>query len=229
MVAGSLILVAGLLGLAAAWRWTPLSDWLSPQRLSEWVESVQSPYLQLALVMGAYVVGGMLVLPLTVLVIATAIAFGPWLGLGYAMAGAMASALVSYAVGALIGRNHLLRMAGSRIDRLSRTVARRGVLGVVTVRLVPLAPYTLVNVAIGASHVRLVHFALGTFLGLLPGLVSTTLLAGSLYELLFRPSKFSLLMLGLAAVFVIASVLFAVRWRRQHPSIAEGAERAERD
>ena len=37
-----LTVIAVLLGLAAAWRWTPLQAYLSPQRISQWLSSIAS-------------------------------------------------------------------------------------------------------------------------------------------------------------------------------------------
>lgn len=34
---------AVLIGLATAWRWTPLKDWLSPQRVAEFMTRFSSP------------------------------------------------------------------------------------------------------------------------------------------------------------------------------------------
>ena len=39
-----------------------------------------------------------------------------------------------------------------------------------TVRLVPAAPFTLVNLVAGAMRIRFLHYLAGTALGLLPGL-----------------------------------------------------------
>ena len=53
----------------------------------------------------------LLVFPVTLLIAATAATFGPWLGFAYAATGAAASAVVTYGVGALIGRETLERRA----------------------------------------------------------------------------------------------------------------------
>jgi len=210
-----LLLVVVLVALAAAWRWTPLADWLSPETLAKWVGSIEGVHFQLAISVCAFVVGGLLMVPLIVLVIATAVAFGPWAGLCYSVAGALASAVTAYGLGRLIGRDLVRRMAGSRINRVSRTLAERGVLGVVTIRLLPVAPYTLVNVAAGASQIRFADFFLGTLLGLMPGLVSVTLFAGSLYRAILQPNRESVVMLAIAAVVLIGCGLLVYRWLRK--------------
>ena len=104
--------------------------------------------------LGVFVVAGLLVFPVTVLIAATAATFGPWLGFAYATAGALASAVVAYGVGALAGRQTLEDVMGPRLNRVRRTIARRGVLAIAAIRMVPIAPFTLVNLVAGASKIH---------------------------------------------------------------------------
>ena len=45
------------------------------------------------------------------------------------------------------------------------------------VRNLPVAPFTIVNMVAGASHIKLTDFLLGTALGMLPGIVAITVFA----------------------------------------------------
>ena len=80
----------------------------------------------------------------------------------------MASALAAYGLGSLLGRQKLNRLAGSSLNRLSRRLARQGVLVVAMMRIVPVAPFTVVNLAAGASHIGLRDFLIGTVFGMTP-------------------------------------------------------------
>jgi phosphatidylserine/phosphatidylglycerophosphate/cardiolipin synthase-like enzyme/uncharacterized membrane protein YdjX (TVP38/TMEM64 family) len=183
---------AVLLALAAAWRWTPLGEWLSAGALHSGLEQIRSlPFLPV-IVLAAYLAGGLLVFPLTVLVIATGMAFGPAAGFAYAMTGSLLSGAVTFAIGRLLGREILQRVAGDRVGKISRKLARSGVLTVFAVRVVPLAPYTFVNMVLGASHISFKDFLLGTALGLLPGIAAITLLGDRLGELLERQNLWTL-------------------------------------
>ena len=51
---------------------------------------------------------------------------------------------------------------GPRLNRIRRGIVRRGVLAVAAVRLVPIAPFTVVNLVAGASRIPLLDFVLGT-------------------------------------------------------------------
>ena len=48
-------------------------------------------------------------------------------------------------MGALISRQTLDGMLGPRLNRVRRSIARRGVMAIAAVRMLPVAPFTLVN------------------------------------------------------------------------------------
>ena len=68
--------------------------------------------------------------------------------------GALLSAAVTYAIGRQLGHDALRKFAGKRLNRLSQRLGRRGLLAMVIVRLLPIAPYSMGNVVAGASHIR---------------------------------------------------------------------------
>ena len=71
------------------------------------------------------------------------------------------------------------RLGGERILRVTRALKRNGTLAVFLVRKVP-APFTLVNIVVGASTVRFRDFIVGTVLGMGAFVVA---LAGFGYQL----------------------------------------------
>lgn len=181
------IIVAVLVALAAAWRWTPLSEWLDPARLERWAEPLRgSPWGALAVV-AAFVVGGLLVIPVTLLILQSGVLFGPWQGTAYAVAGAAASASLVFAVGRSLARDTVERIAGDRLQRITERLRRNGIIAVVTVRLLPVAPFTVVNLVAGASRVKFRHFVIGTVIGMFPGIVAMCIFGGSLMALLREP------------------------------------------
>lgn len=98
-----------------------------------------------------YTLGGLAMLPLTVAVVTTAAVFGPWLGLAYALIGAEVAAAVGFLLGRRLGHERLTRLAGPRLRALLRRLRRNGLLGTVLARIVPSAPFGLVNMAAGAG------------------------------------------------------------------------------
>jgi len=174
---GSVVVFLGL--LAAAWQWTPLKSLIDLPRLAEWIEPHRHAWYSLPLIFAAYVVLGLFMVPVLMMILATGIAFGPWLGSIYALAGCLASASVGFVIGRKAGLRRVERLAGPRVRRLSRTLERNGTLAVFVMRKVP-APYMVTNIIVGASPVRFRDFFLGTILGMGPMILA---LAGFGYQL----------------------------------------------
>jgi hypothetical protein len=66
-------------------------------------------------------------------------------------------------------------MATYESDLLRQPRARRGVFAVVAIRFLPVAPFTMVNIVLGAARIKLWHFVLGTAIGLTPGFLARSL------------------------------------------------------
>jgi phospholipase D1/2 len=215
------LLLAALLGVAALWRFTPLADWLDIDRLeamARWVE--QSPLTPL-LVVGAYVAGGLLVVPVSLLIIATISVFGPWWGALYSLVGSEIAAVVTFLVGHMLGRRTVARLAGSQANRLSRALARGGVITIITLRIVPVAPFSIINVIAGVSGIRLRDFAIGNLLGMLPGIAAFAFFADRLVASLRAPDLPGFTVL-LASVIAISLGLWGLRrWLRRRGSASD--------
>lgn len=196
-----------LVALAAAWQWTPLAERIDAAGLAEALRSWAQGPLAPLVVIAVFVVAGLVLMPLMLLVTATVIGFGPWPGAAYALGGALASALATYLLGSRIGRERVRRYAGKRLTRVSARLARRGVLTVFIVRMVPVAPFTVVNLVAGASHLGLRDYMIGTLLGLLPGVLAIALVVERVGAVVRAPSSGAVLTL-VGVVLAIALALF---------------------
>jgi phosphatidylserine/phosphatidylglycerophosphate/cardiolipin synthase-like enzyme/uncharacterized membrane protein YdjX (TVP38/TMEM64 family) len=199
-----------LLALIVAWQYSPLSDLADPDVVRAALVGISGNPFAPLLVIAAFLAGGLVAFPITVLIAATSATFGPWLGFAYATMGAMASALVTYGIGVFLGRETLRHWLGPRMTRFRKKIVKQGVLAVVTIRLVPIAPFTLVNLAAGASGIRLLDYVAGTFLGLLPGLLAMAALGHQVMRVLSSPTvaELGLLALGIAGWLALS---FAVQ------------------
>ena len=162
--------VAVIVLAAAIWKWSPLADYLNAR---QWLTLTVNPVggATMATILGAYLLGGLLFVPLSAMVAVTFVVLPDW-GLAYSLTGAAANASVTYLVGRWLGLRWLRRTLGGRADRLARRLRRRGVVALLTVRLVPVAPFTVVNLVTGACGVRYREYLAGTILGMLPGLLA---------------------------------------------------------
>jgi phospholipase D1/2 len=204
-VAVALTVIAAI---AAAWRWTPLRELISLSSLVTVARTLDdSPVAPLA-VLAAYVVAGILVIPVTALIVATGIVFGPLLGGIYALSGALLSAAVTYWIGARIGRDAVRQLAGPRLNGITRRLASRGVMAIAIIRLLPIAPFSIVNAVIGASHVRMKDFLLGTAIGLTPGIIMTVIFVDRVTAAITDPGFGTYAALAGIAALIIAAAIY---------------------
>ena len=181
VIAGGALIVA----LALLWQYVPLAKPSAMKALfSSIAESRAAPFM----VVGAFVLGGLVLFPVTVLIAATAAAFGPWLGFTYAAFGALLSALATYAIGAALGKRTLRDLIGPRLNRIRQRAAKRGVITIAALRMVPVAPFTVINLVAGASSIPVFAFTAGTLIGMLPGLIMISAVGHQFARILTAPS-----------------------------------------
>lgn len=191
VVAAGLVIV----GLAMAWQFVPLAD---PKSVKEAFSDIAGSHWAPFVVIGSFVIAGSLMFPVTVLIAATAAAFGPWTGFTYAFIGALASALTTYAIGAAIGKRTVQDLLGPRLNRIRQKIAARGVVSIAAIRLVPVAPFTVVNLAAGASAIPVFDYMAGTVIGMLPGMIMISAVGNQFARILTSPTPFDIAALVVA-------------------------------
>ena len=220
------LFIGALLLLAALWRWTPVGEFFSAERINGWMQQIADSQFTPLILLGLYLIGGLIVFPLVLLVAATAVIFGPWLGLAYALGGSIASAMLTFWVGSYLGRDALRRVAGSRIDRLDRWLSDRGILTIVTVRIIPIAPFTVVNLVAGASRISFRDYVIGTVLGMTPGIALMVLFLDRLAAAVQNPSAGTFVIvavIGAVAVAAFAGLRYLLRRRTRKAAAAKSA------
>ncbi|GAB6041015.1 TVP38/TMEM64 family protein [Endothiovibrio diazotrophicus] len=176
------------------------------------------------LAVGGIAVATTLAVPVTLLCIAAVLAFGPIHGLLYTLVGAELCSLLTYGAGRWAGREWVWRHAGGRLGRVHRLLERRGLLAVIALRMVPVAPFPLLGLAIGASPIRLYQVALGTVIGLLPVTTAIALFAEALAQALSAPVPLGSLRWLAAGVVVAAAAVALWLIGRRRPARAAAAD-----
>ena len=196
-----------LFAAAAAWKWTPLADQIDIRTITAWVFSIRDNPARWLIILGAYLGGSLLLVPITVLILATALVFGPLLGCAYSFAGCFLGAAVTYAVGYFLGRDMIQQIIGSRWQRVEQKIGQAGIMAVATMRLLPVAPFTVVNVISGAFQVPLRDYLIGSLIGLAPGIVVINLFAHQFESAVRDPGVGSYtVVIALAAVSVLGTL-----------------------
>jgi phospholipase D1/2 len=198
----ALVLLVILLGLPLLWRWTPLYDWFNLRTILAWQESVKNDPAAPLYVLAAYLIGSLCFFPVMILNLATVFAFGPIWGNIYALGGWLLSSAEGFGIGRLIGKDLLHKLAGQRLTPLVDRLEQHGFLAVLAMRLVPIGPFTLVNLFIGASGIRFWDFFLASVVGRVPGMLILTLFAAQIENALRRPGLISFGLLGFALIVV---------------------------
>jgi uncharacterized membrane protein YdjX (TVP38/TMEM64 family) len=96
--------------------------------------------------------------------------------------------------------------------RVREVLDRRGVLAVTAIRLVPLAPFVIVNLIAGALRIRFSHFVAGSALGILPGTAAATVLGDQLATALHSPGAVNPWLIAAALLIVAVATLAVRRW-----------------
>ncbi len=199
------LIILLLAGLAALWRFTPPGQSIDKELLVQWANSIREEPAAVGYVIAAYLTGSLLFFPATLLIGATAFVFDPISGFLYALCGSLVSALATYGIGRGLGRATVRRLAGDKLNRLSKRLAQRGLTAVMVVHLVPIAQFTVVNMVAGASYIRFRDFALGTLLGMAPGILAVTVFVDRLKSALLDPNWTNVLWLLAVLVIVVSS------------------------
>jgi phospholipase D1/2 len=197
-----LVILLLLFALPAIWSWTPLNHWINLATIIGWQESVRNQPAAFYLVVGAYLLGSLVLFPVTILNVATVLTFGPILGNIYALAGWLASAAMGYGIGRSTGRKMVQKLARAWLDRLIRPAGRHGFLTVLTLRIFPVAPFTLVNVFVGAWGIRFWDFFTASIVGRIPGIILLTLAGVQIENFLRQPHVIGVVLLGLTLILV---------------------------
>ena len=94
------------------------------------------------------------------------------------------------------------QLARSWGHRLLEPADRHGFLTVLTMRVLPVAPFTLVNFFVGAARIRFRDFFLASVIGRIPGVILLTLAGLQIESLIREPGVIGLVLLGLTLILV---------------------------
>lgn len=147
-------------------------------QLRDWATSM-GPWFPLAF-LGAHVVVTVLPFPRTAFTLAAGLLFGPVLGVVIAVTASTLSALVALVLVRALGWQLSNLVSHPRVDSLDARLRARGWPAVLSLRLIPAVPFSVLNYAAGASSVGVVPYFLATLVGLLPGTAAVVILGDAM-------------------------------------------------
>lgn len=194
--------------------------------VEQWLGMAARGPLALPVAVTAFAVLAFLGVPQFVLIAAAVVAFGPWLGLVYSWIGTMVSATVGFGLGRKIGGRAIASLGGigggEGIASFMALVGRNGFMASLIVRLVPSAPFIVVNMAAGVTPMRFRDFVAGTALGIIPKIALTAFAGNSIVQAMKGGGGQSLILLALAAVIWLVTGLIARRWMKAKEASHDG-------
>jgi uncharacterized membrane protein YdjX (TVP38/TMEM64 family) len=200
--------VVGITVLVAVATWVPLP---TPVQMRDWAESV-GPWFPLAF-LGAHIVATVVPVPRTAFTLAAGLLFGPLLGALIAVVASTTSAVIAMLLVRAAGWQ-LKRLVRHRsIDTVDERLSKRGWLAILSLRLIPVVPFSAINYAAGASTVRLLPFTLATVGGLLPMTTAVVILGDALAG---HPSPLLFAVSLCTAAVGVTGLIIEIRHYRQH-------------
>jgi uncharacterized membrane protein YdjX (TVP38/TMEM64 family) len=120
--------------------------------------------------MAVYIVQTALSLPgAAILSLAAGAVFGSIMGTVYANIAATAGATLAFLMTRYLLRDAVLSRFGSKLEGMNRELETRGFNYLLFLRLVPVFPFFLINLAAGLTRLPLRTFFIATMLGIIPG------------------------------------------------------------
>lgn len=184
----ALLPLVAVLALSAVWTWTPLRHAVEPAALMKAVEPLRThPLGPLGWIL-VFALLSALGVPVTALIVVTIMLFGALKGGVTALVAGLVGGFITYGLGRVMLRRTVRRLSGKRIGRLTQRLAERGWLAMAVVRLLPIAPFVVVNLVAGSARIRPRDFLLGTLIGMSPGILILSLAADRFVAALRNPT-----------------------------------------
>ncbi len=155
-------------------QWLQLSD---DGKLTEMMGRAAASHWAIFGVISVFCLLALTAFPQILLITATVIAFGPVNGAIYSWVATMASGTLTFGLGHFLGGRWVRRLGGERVQRTINFIGHHGIVASGLVRVVPSAPFIVVNAAAGAAHIPLWKFWAGTGIGIMPKILVVALLS----------------------------------------------------
>ena len=169
-----IIAFVGIIGVALFF-WFDLQRFLTLEALKANRQALLDYYASHGVAMVAgfmvlYIVQTALSLPgAAVLSLAAGAIFGSIMGTVYANIAATIGATLAFLVTRYLLRDAVLNKFGGKLEGVNRELETRGLSYLLFLRLVPVFPFFLINLAAGLTRLPLRTFFIGTMLGIIPG------------------------------------------------------------
>jgi len=212
------LLLVIFVGGIALFRWSPLSEYASPQIIADFFRGLGTPWWSPLVFVPLYAVTTALGMPGTIPTLAGGAIFGVARGMLFNTVGANFGALGAFLISRYLGRDFVERVLKGKGATLDEKIGEHGFSTMLYLRLIPLVPFNALNFGAGISRVSLRDYVLGTLIGMIPGTLVYTYFADALIRGTGAARREAFLHFLLAAGLLIAFTLVTGWIRRRMPS-----------
>lgn len=205
VVVKGIILIVLLLSVVVILRDTGLAGSLTPEALRAWISKL-GPWGPAAYII-IYSIAPALLFPGLPLTIAGGIIFGPVYGTIYTAIGATIGASLAFLTARYLAREMVANLLKrhEKLNMLDKAVEKQGWKIVAFTRLIPLFPFNLLNYAFGLTSIRFSHYAIASFVFMLPAIAAFVIFSSSLLDLI-KGAVSKEFFIGLILVLVISAI-----------------------
>lgn len=206
---GALAFFAAFAAIVGGWLFLPLGEWLSIERVRQGCEALSQvvdahPLLCAAAFFLLCVAAAAACFPAApVLGLSGGALFGLWPGLGIVLAAMLVGSTIAFFEARYSLRGWVKRRFERPIDSIDRGMQAHGGLYLLTLRLNPVIPYWLVNLAMGVTAIRPGTYVKLTAIGLVP---ATFLYVSAGTQLASIESAGDIVSAGLIATLLLLSL-----------------------
>jgi uncharacterized membrane protein YdjX (TVP38/TMEM64 family) len=199
---GLLALVIG--ALAAVLLLTPARQYLEREALAALLAQLRQAWWAPLALIGGYLVIAPSGIPVTPLIAAGGIVFGPLWGWLYNSIGCLLGAVISFGLAHALGKDLIEHLAGERrMRRVEAMLERHGFWNLVGIRFLPI-PFAFVNYATALAGFRFSRFFASTALGVVPSVLMWTYIYYALVNAATADERGDLVRNGLVVIVLIA-------------------------
>lgn len=189
---------------------------LDPAALAAFAEDARTSVWAVPAGIALVAAAGMVALPLNAVLVLLVLVLGPWRAYLCGLAGGLLGAAALFGAARLFGAGFVRRLAKEDVDSLSQQIGARGLWSVALLRILRVAPFPVLNLVAGASHLKFGAFLRGSLVGMAAGMFVVVLLTGQAARAVAMPSVWNWGLFALAAgatVFGVRTLRRLVRWR----------------
>ena len=172
-LAGWLFLAGAALIIAfwVYWGIRSSGEAFEPMKLLDTLRAAADHPLAPLAVLPAFILGSLVVAPVLGMIALCALLFDPWTATAAALAGTVAATVVNHWLGSRFHRPLMRKVPDAITDKINSIASSSDVWSLAGLRLIPIAPFTVINVVVGASGISLRPFIVGTLIAMSPGIV----------------------------------------------------------